>query len=490
MTREARASLKDWATIFSLIALPIILAAGSWVIQDRIATQGVQKDYVQLAIEILRQRELKDDGDSAQLRTWAVKVVDAYAPVALTPEARTELIESGFGAGFDARSYAPGAFARGGLDSGWSTGIFLIPLTKEQCHRFYPMNNDPKWLERCLAYAAEAETKDSSHERFEAAQSMIKPLTVFVVGAGASVPFKFPSGLSLLRDAKVQKASQISQRIHEKVHGEDLRQFCEMLRDCQEMSLDAALESQPPILQASGKWLIADQLLRCEATSRGVAADGGDWIQHLFSLMADGVGNTADFLYYNAVWFVTYNYDRLIEHKLIAGLRSKYRQDWLSHKHKILERVVHLHGSLGDLNEESQNHVPFGAVSTAGRAGTEYDRDLTGFMPSCERSIRIVHEVQDNEQFSQARGLLMQAERVFFLGFGFGVKNVDRLNLSCVNEKASVCYTRYGMTDQEWAYYIREPFNRAKIKNTRDSNPTWDSLQLIREHVGELVTRY
>jgi hypothetical protein len=319
---------------------------------------------------------------------------------------------------------------------------------------------------------------------------MIKPLTVFVVGAGASVPFKFPSGLSLLRDAKVQKARVISQRIHDKIAGEDLHQFREMLRDCQELSLDAALESQPPILQAAGKWLIADQLLRCEAASRGVAPDGGDWIEHLFSLMTDGVGNTTDFLYYNAVWFVTYNYDRLIEHKLMAGLRSKYRQDWTNHKQKILERVIHLHGSLGDLNEGSQNYVPFGAVTTGGRAGSEYDRELAECMPSCERSIRIVHEVQDNQQFSQARGLLTQAERVFFLGFGFGVKNVDRLDLSCVNEKASVCYTRYGMTDQEWAYYIREPFNRAKITNTRGSSPGWDSLQLIRENIGELVTRY
>ena len=320
---------------------------------------------------------------------------------------------------------------------------------------------------------------------------MIKPLTVFVVGAGASVPFKFPSGLSLLREAKMQKARVIAQWTHGKVDGEDLQQFNEMLRDCQELSLDAALESQPPIFQGAGKRLIADRLLRCEATSRGVAAEGGDWIQHLFSLMAEGVGNAADFLSCNAVWFVTYNYDRLIEHKLMAGLRSKYRLDYAGHRQKILERVIHLHGSLGDLTEGSQNYVPFGALAAGTpHSGTEYERELAGFMLSSERSIRIVHEVEDNEQFSRARGLLTEAERVFFLGFGFGVKNVDRLNLSCVNEKASVCYTRYGMTEQEWAYYIREPFNRARIKNTRETSPGWDSLQLIRENIGELVTRY
>jgi hypothetical protein len=325
--------------------------------------------------------------------------------------------------------------------------------------------------------------------RTQEANKVIKPLTVFVVGAGASVPFKFPSGLGLLRDARIQKADKIRQWTHDKVIREELVQFCDRLRDCQELSLDAMLEYQPAHFQAAGKRLIADRLLRCEATSRGVASEGGDWIEHLFALMAEGVGNTADFLYHNAVWFVTYNYDRLIEHKLMAGLRSKYHADWKNHQQKILERVIHLHGSLGDLAEGTENYVPFGAM-TSSRIGTEYDRELTEFMPSCERSIRIVHEVQDDSSFTHARGLLATAERVFFLGFGFGVKNVDRLNLSCVNEKAHVCYTRYGMTDQEWAYYIREPFNRAQIKNTRHSDPSWDSLRVIREHIGELVTRY
>ena len=163
--------------------------------------------------------------------------------------------------------------------------------------------------------------------------------------------------------------------------------------------------------------------------------------------------------------------------------------DSASHEQKILERVIHLHGSLGDLMRGSQDHVPFGGIA-GNRSGVPYDQQLVSFMPSCERSIRIVHEVQDNAQFTQARGLLTSAERVFFLGFGFGVTNVDRLNLSCVNERASVCYTRYEMTDQEWAYYIREPFSRAQINNTRDSDPSWDSLRLIRENIGELVTRY
>jgi hypothetical protein len=138
---------KDVATIFSLIALPVILAVGSWVIQDRIATQGVQKDYVQLAVEILRQRELKDDGDSRQLRTWAVKVVDSYAPVKLTETEKSELVDKGL----TWHSLAPTGLAYVYPD----TSLPMIVLTREQCVQFAPFNNDKAWLDRCLARADE-----------------------------------------------------------------------------------------------------------------------------------------------------------------------------------------------------------------------------------------------------------------------------------------------------------------------------------------------
>ena len=74
------------------------------------------------------------------------------------------------------------------------------------------------------------------------------------------MPFNFPSGLSLLRDAKIQKAGKIAEWTHGKVAGTDFQQFCDRLRDCQELSLDAMLEYQPPDFQAAGKRLIADRL--------------------------------------------------------------------------------------------------------------------------------------------------------------------------------------------------------------------------------------
>lgn len=158
MVRRIRTgSVEGWSNNLLLIALPMILAGGGWVIQENQAIRSLQKDYVQLAVDILRSDPKKDD-DAQQLRTWAVKVVDAYAPVKLTPEAQSELIESGFGKGFEARAF--GAFAIAVPDSDVSQ-IVLRP-TKEQCRQAYIISNDPKWLERCLSSAAETEKKQSS----------------------------------------------------------------------------------------------------------------------------------------------------------------------------------------------------------------------------------------------------------------------------------------------------------------------------------------
>ena len=37
---------KDIATIISLLAVPVILAIGGWIIQERISSDGLRQDYV------------------------------------------------------------------------------------------------------------------------------------------------------------------------------------------------------------------------------------------------------------------------------------------------------------------------------------------------------------------------------------------------------------------------------------------------------------
>ena len=65
--------------------MPFVLAFLGFIVQRRLSGEGLRKDYVQMAIGILR--ESKDE----ELRKWAVSVVDANAPVPLSKGAKTSL---------------------------------------------------------------------------------------------------------------------------------------------------------------------------------------------------------------------------------------------------------------------------------------------------------------------------------------------------------------------------------------------------------------
>jgi hypothetical protein len=82
---------KDLATIFSLVAVPLAIAGGGWIIQASIASEGVRKDYVALAIGVLREAPEPASADRDALRTWAIEIIDRHSPVQLTAAAKEEL---------------------------------------------------------------------------------------------------------------------------------------------------------------------------------------------------------------------------------------------------------------------------------------------------------------------------------------------------------------------------------------------------------------
>ena len=93
MNIELLQKWKDMATIFSLIAVPIIVAVATQAIQNRIAEEGARKDYVTLAIGILTKN--KEEQPDIELRQWAVDIVDKSAPVKLSGSLKTKLGNGG-----------------------------------------------------------------------------------------------------------------------------------------------------------------------------------------------------------------------------------------------------------------------------------------------------------------------------------------------------------------------------------------------------------
>jgi len=145
------------------------------------------------------------------------------------------------------------------------------------------------------------------------------------------------------------------------------------------------------------------------------------------------------------VSFLTFNYDRSVEHFLFSALSNGFslgEQACIKALQKI--PIIHLHGSLGPLPWQAQScddqrHRPYEPVPT------------TDKLEIASAGIKIVHEdISDgrDQDFQSAKELLTTAEQVYFLGFGYDKTNMQRLNVRYL--KPDVCHgTGFGLTTRE-----------------------------------------
>lgn len=335
------------------------------------------------------------------------------------------------------------------------------------------------WLDHLLKFRRVELAKNN-----DKGLGMISRKTVFVIGAGASCVYGFPSGASLLLDARDQTEKDSMEYTHGAARENDIRSLRSALAGTMNSSLDAFLEFRADLAE-TGRMYIAGRILAAESRHRPNSRDfvEFDWLSYLFERMDEGCRSLEEFSS-NNVTFVTYNYDRLIEHRLGNALRAKW-----SHVTENIEEaieaywakhpIVHLHGSLGSLQS-----VPYGSNEAWTRDSTRFDLFRRSFA-----GIKIIHEANgDDKEFQKARRALVDADRVFFLGFRFARNNVDRLAFSNISYGAHVVCCRYGMTDAEVAVDILEPFKRCKLREPETMDA--DCLSTIRARVNLLVDRY
>lgn len=76
----------------SAVLVPVLIAGGGWAIQQSIAKQTTAKDYVSLAIDILKvDPKVQDLYVGNPLREWAVDVLTLDSPVPISQAAQKQL---------------------------------------------------------------------------------------------------------------------------------------------------------------------------------------------------------------------------------------------------------------------------------------------------------------------------------------------------------------------------------------------------------------
>jgi hypothetical protein len=183
---------------------------------------------------------------------------------------------------------------------------------------------------------------------------MIETPTVFVLGAGASVDFQFPVGKDLLQAVvdSLRATTQVRDNVLASGFStKDVDDFADALRFSAEWSIDAFLEKRPAFMNV-GKATMAAVLILKESTEQLFNPPSGfNWMQYLVGKMQ---GPTFEDFAHNRVTFVTFNFDRVLEHYLCTVLKNAWgkAEDEVG---ALLRKIpiIHLHGQLGFLPWQS-----------------------------------------------------------------------------------------------------------------------------------------
>ncbi len=268
---------------------------------------------------------------------------------------------------------------------------------------------------------------------------MINAPTLLVLGAGASIPFGFPSGLELL-SLICQKLGSTSGRelfLRLGFGVKELDKFRDALLFSGKTSVDGFLEYRIEFIEI-GKIAIAAELIPRESEVRLFHRDHKyrNWYVYLFEKMSCSF----DEFHSNKLSVITYNYDRSLEHFLLTSVMNSFAQTWEESTEKLKRiAIVHLHGRLGFL--------PWQKDTGRRYVGQFSDSDLYG----AANNIKIISEQKDivnDDDFQQAHKLLEEAEVVYFLGFGYNEINVERLRIDSYPE-GKLFGTCYGLGEAE-----------------------------------------
>ncbi|HEX4240945.1 MAG TPA: hypothetical protein VHZ53_06005 [Steroidobacteraceae bacterium] len=302
---------------------------------------------------------------------------------------------------------------------------------------------------------------------------MINRCTAFVLGAGTSIPYRFPSGEGLLKQARVLSIPDILKKIQRPELEGPARELEGALKKTHDSSLDALLELRPDLAEV-GKRLLAALLLEHENSSiTHFPEPEEDWLTVFFGELVRNTSSIRDFAK-NPISFITYNYDRALKHRILGALSAHYGISELECATAIAAiPFLHLHGDLGELpSSGSKTPVPFGPSPTdAGQ--------FARYLDIATARIVIVHEAKpETEAFVRARDILGSSEQAVMLGFGFGESNLSRLDVA--KWKATTVWgTAFGLTGSQRHYLIDIPFDKAKKQRSFASSTVGTRAYLL-----------
>lgn len=315
---------------------------------------------------------------------------------------------------------------------------------------------------------------------------MITEKTVFILGAGASKPYGFPTAIELRGDIinKFIKSYIKADANYKGISESDVsvdplaNKIIEDFKLSSTKSFDLFLSRNKRYLDF-GKLLLTLLIAEYEVNSKfreESIIPQYDWYFEIYDILTREISNHNNLISQftqNKVSFITFNYDRSLEHFLYTSLLSSFTTE----RAKINElmsaiKIIHLYGKIAPLPwENSDYNWPYGKT------------DIYSQISDFYQNIHIIFEAQ-TEGREEAKDEIIAAKNIFFLGFGYADENLKALEFNSLLKREHRIYgTGMGLTDNEKDSIVsklKDNNTNILIDNIRIDN--CDSLMLLRKY--------
>lgn len=318
---------------------------------------------------------------------------------------------------------------------------------------------------------------------------MIKKTTTFVLGAGASCCFGFPTGAELrekICNLSESAGNPSARRIFDiglKNINNPSSDFLNSFRKSAVPSIDSFLARRQGFDEI-GKLAIAACLMSAEnednLNSVGSKQGNSDWYGYLWEHMLEGCFTTDELLKNNRVTFVSFNYDRSLEIFLHNAIKHTFRlSDEDANSISSQFTVHHVHGSLGKLKPET----------IAFHYGTfkidEDDYQIASLVRHAIESLRVIPAARDKKVDGEVFYDLKSADQIIFLGYGFDPQNNEKLGMSDLLKDIQqdglrlpdLYATHFGLTPSEKEHAFKSIFGVHRHRVNGASSPCLEALR-------------
>lgn len=322
---------------------------------------------------------------------------------------------------------------------------------------------------------------------------MIDKKTVFILGAGASCPYGYPTGAGLRQEICESFKGQYRRHVEATESNSSVRErkfqeignFVDKFEKSSTKSIDLFL-ARNKSLAGMGKYVIAFKVLEAEQKSRFRERSFNpqqDWYFYLFNRLTDELEKKERLnqFHRNNVSFITFNYDRSLEHFLFESLRNSFSE--IPENEIINEikqiKIIHIYDKVAPLRWQDEQE------------GIGYKPEVSkGTLKTFSRNLKTIYEALSSAPIDEARALIEDAKQIFILGFGYATENMVIVKLpELIPPDCGVYGTALGLEEKEIKDVRSAIVSGLRPDRIMGKNPSrinilkMDCLKLLRNHL-------